>query len=237
MYKYSQVKQLHTYAIDKGMVQKIEDYIGKKVPRLLNIDKCLTNSITITIDSPPSTTIYKTISDFNYEYFDNSIKSLSVELVYENRLNYVNYKFIVIVISFTGKSESSKLAIALLDESPEEKVYAIEKGLLSAIEHSKNINRAIYPNEIVWTLMFMLGVLSLVFGFYTQNLMIRQFCIIFFVVDALYLVVFKYVQGYCLFHSKRQNRIDKALKWLVGTVIGFILVSSLTSVRKEIFGF
>ena len=143
MQRYSLQKHLGPYTLDKSLFQRIESYINQNIPRilLLNLekgsDKPLSPFITLTIQKQSGTEKLRTIDDFGYEQFDENVEEVSIELVHNNAFNFWGQKVIVLIMTFNLESGYCDLSLALNDEEPRDKVYAIEKGLRSTMNRNK----------------------------------------------------------------------------------------------------
>ena len=143
MQRYSLQKHLGPYIIDKALFQRIESYINQNIPRilLLNLekgrDRPLSTFITFTIKKQSGTEKLRSIEDFGYEQFDENVEEVSIELVHNNAFNFWGQKVIVLIMTFNLESGYCDLSLALNDEEPRDKVYAIEKGLKSTMNRNK----------------------------------------------------------------------------------------------------
>lgn len=143
MQRYSLQKHLGPYNIDKALFQRIESYINQNIPRilLLNLEKGrerpLSPFITLTIQKQSGTEKLRSIEDFGYEQFDENVEQVSIELVHNNAFNFWGQKVIVLIMTFNLESGYCDLSLALNDEVPRDKVYAIEKGLKSTMNRNK----------------------------------------------------------------------------------------------------
>src|ERR1043165_5240904 len=137
MQRYSLQKHLGPYIIDKALFQRIESYINQNIPRilLLNLekgrDRPLSTFITLTIQKQSGTEKLRSIEDFGYEQFDENVEEVSIELVHNNAFNFWGQKVVVLIMTFNLESGYCDLSLALNDEEPRDKVFAIEKGLKS----------------------------------------------------------------------------------------------------------
>ena len=143
MQRYSLQKHLGPYTLDKALFQRIESYINQNIPRilLLNLekgrDRPLSTFITFTIKKQSGTEKLRSIEDFGYEQFDENVEEVSIELVHNNAFNFWGQKVIVLIMTFNLESGYCDLSLALNDEEPRDKVYAIEKGLKSTMNRNK----------------------------------------------------------------------------------------------------
>jgi len=143
MQRYSLQKHLGPYTIDKALFQRIETYINRNIPRilLLNLekgtDRPLSAFITVTIQKEQGKEKLRSIDDYGYELFDENIEDVSIELVHNNAFNFWGQKVIVLIMTFNMESGYCDLSIALNEEDPRDKVYAIEKGLKAVMNRNK----------------------------------------------------------------------------------------------------
>ena len=143
MQRYSLQKHLGPYTIDKALFQRIETYINRNIPRilLLNLEKGtdwpLSPFITVTIQKQQGKEKLRSIDDYGYELFDENIEDVSIELVHNNAFNFWGQKVIVLIMTFNMESGYCDLSIALNEEDPRDKVYAIEKGLKAVMSRNK----------------------------------------------------------------------------------------------------
>jgi len=143
MQRYSLQKHLGPYTIDKVLFQRIESYINQNIPRilLLNLekgrDRPLSPFITLTIQKQSGTDKLRSIDEFGYEQFDENVEEVSIELVHNNAFNFWGQKVIVLIMTFNLESGYCDLSVALNDEEPRDKVYAIEKGIKAVMNRNK----------------------------------------------------------------------------------------------------
>jgi hypothetical protein len=143
MQRYSLQKHLGPYTVDKALFQRIENYINSNIPRilLLNLekgsDRPLGPFITITIQKQEGKEKLRSIDDYGYELFDENVEEISIELVHNNAFNFWGQKVIVLIMTFNLESGYCDLSVALNEEDPRDKVYAIEKGLKAVMSRNK----------------------------------------------------------------------------------------------------
>jgi len=143
MQRFSLQKHLGPYTVDKALFQRIESYINRNIPRilLLNLEKGndspLSSFIRLTIQKKTGKEILRSIDQFGYELFDENVEEISVELVHNNAFNFWGQKVIVLIMTFNMESGYCDLSLALNEEDPRDKVYAIEKGLKSVMNRNK----------------------------------------------------------------------------------------------------
>lgn len=143
MQRYSLQKHLGPYTIDKALFQRIESYINRNIPRilLLNLEKRSENPlspfITITLQKQQGREKLSSIEGYGFELFDENVEEVSLELVHNNAFNFWGQKVIVLIMTFNMQSGFCDLSIALNEEDPRDKVYAIEKGLKAIMNRNK----------------------------------------------------------------------------------------------------
>jgi hypothetical protein len=143
MPRHSLQKHLGPYTIDKALIQRIEGFINRNIPRilLLNLEKGKENPlspfISISILKQHSKEVLRTIDEYGYELFDENVEEVSVELVHNNAFNFWGQKVIVLIMTFNIGSGYCDLSIALHEEDPIDKVHTIEKGLKAVMNRNK----------------------------------------------------------------------------------------------------
>jgi hypothetical protein len=143
MQRYSLQKHLGPYTVDKALFQRIENYINSNIPRilLLNLEKGserpLSPFITTTIQKQEGKEKLRSIDDYGYELFDENVEEISIELIHNNAFNFWGQKVIVLIMTFNLESGYCDLSVALNEEDPRDKVYAIEKGLKAVMSRNK----------------------------------------------------------------------------------------------------
>lgn len=141
--RYSLQKHLGPYIIDKALFQRLESYINRNLPRvlLLNLEKGkekpLSAFINVTIQKEQGKEKLRSIDDYGYELFDENVEEVTLELVHNNAFNFWGQKIIVLIMTFNVESGHCDLSIALCDEEPRDKVFAIEKGLKEVMSRNK----------------------------------------------------------------------------------------------------
>lgn len=143
MQSYSLQKHLGPYTVDKALFQRIESFINSNIPRilLLNLekgsDRPLGAFITITIQKKEGKEKLRSIDEYGFELFDENVEEISIELVHNNAFNFWGQKVIVLIMTFNLESGYCDLSVALNEEDPRDKVYAIEKGLKAVMSRNK----------------------------------------------------------------------------------------------------
>lgn len=143
MQRFSLQKHLGPYAVDKALFQRIESYINRNIPRilLLNLekgrDRPLGPFITVTVQKEQGKEVLRSIDEYGYELFDENVEEVSIELVHNNAFNFWGQKVIVLIMTFNMESGYCDLSLALNEEDPRDKVYAIEKGLKAVMSRNK----------------------------------------------------------------------------------------------------
>jgi hypothetical protein len=143
MQRYSLQKHLGPYNIDKALIQRVETYINRNIPRilLLNLEKGKDNPlspfISVSIQKQQGKEKIGSIDEYGYELFDENIEEVTLELVHNNAFNFWGQKIIVLIMTFDLQSGYCDLSLALNEEAPREKVYTIEKGLKAAMNRNK----------------------------------------------------------------------------------------------------
>jgi hypothetical protein len=69
--------------------------------------------------------------------FNENVEEVSIELVHNNAFNFWGQKVIVLIMTFNMESGYCDLSLALNEEDPRDKVYAIEKGLKAVMNRNK----------------------------------------------------------------------------------------------------
>src|SRR5690349_3891272 len=106
MQRYSLQKHLGPYDIDKALIQRIETYINRNVPRilLLNLEKGkdnpLSTFISVSIQKQQGKEKLGSIDDYGYELFDENVEEVSLELMHNNAFNFWGQKVIVLIMTF-----------------------------------------------------------------------------------------------------------------------------------------
>ena len=143
MQRHSLQKHLGPYTVDKALLQRLESYINRNIPRilLLNLEKGrerpLNPFITVTIQKDQGKEKLSSIDEYGYELFDDNIEEVSLELVHNNAFNFWGQKVIVLIMTFNMESGYCDLSIALSDEEPNDRVNTIEKGLKEIMNRNK----------------------------------------------------------------------------------------------------
>lgn len=143
MQRFSLQKHLGPFTIDKALIQRIETWINRNIPRilLLNLEKGKDNPlgsfISVTIQKQQGKEKLRTIDEYGFELFDGNIEEVSLELVHNNAFNFWGQKVIVLIMTFDLQTGYCDLSLALNEEEPRDKVYTIEKGLRAVMSRNK----------------------------------------------------------------------------------------------------
>jgi hypothetical protein len=211
-------------------------YIAGKVPAILP-GEGLTGYTTLLLSSSDGTDEFRPASRYTQQRFDNDIDRVTLESVYYTGQPLSERQVLVLTIRLSRSSEDTDLSFALrTDNDAKEKAADLEAGLLNILQPNRNMNRLAYPNDGVPTVIFLVGFLAFIFSFMVDNPALKAFCILVFSTAA-YLVMHRFMKGYCSFDSNRQKKMDTALKLTFGVFVAFVIVSMLTPLRKQWWGF
>jgi hypothetical protein len=238
--KISVVEAIGSYTVNKELIENLTICLQKRVRLLLSPALANANfedKISITIIYPSAAEKFMTIREYLSDYlklpFRNSIEGLTIELAHV--VKHVDLEMALCVsISFGKEIGKTRLAIALLEESARGRLLGIKEELFSVMEHYKNPNHLIYPNEFLPTLLFVVGVGLVILTCLNHSLFLRPIFGIFSGI-CLYLVAYRYLKGYCTFDTVNQKRRDGFFKWLTGGIAGAILAIILAAIRQNIF--
>lgn len=234
MHLYSDLKNLSSYTVDKQFIESIETYITSRIPSIFYEGEDFTKCIIVTTHYSKSEESGTTIKIDSAKMFNDGVIAISIAMDY---FDTWTRKGISIKISFKKRRKDCNLSIAVHDNAPHEKVYAIQKGLLSTLNHNRNLNSLIYPIGMLSSLLIVPFLSLLIFAIINQDKRYLLISILSIATIALYLLAFRYVKGYCSFESNRQKRLDKTFNWFTLAIAGFVLSSILFILRKELFGF
>ena len=239
MEEYAIQRTLRTYSVNNQLLRNIEELVINKMPALLLSspgDHPLEGHSTLKLSGRGGAEYFTPASKYALERFDNNIDKAALEFDYWVGQHTNERQAIMVTIRFSSDSGDSDLSITLRAHGAKEKVTDLERSLLQKLEQNKNINWIPYPNELIPTLVFVAGFLAFLFAFMFENPILKTLCILLFA-GAVYLVMHRFMKGYCSFDSKRQKRLDTIFKLIVITVFAFIIVSMLTPLRKTLWGF
>ena len=239
MEEYSTQRKLRTYSVNNELLRNIEEFIIDKMPGILPSspgDHPLEGHTTLLLSGRAGAESFTPASRYTRERFDNNIEKVALEFDYWAEQHSNERQAIMLTIRFSSDSGDTDLTIALRAHGAREKVIDLERSLLQKLEQNKNLNWIPYPNELIPTLVFVLGFLAFIFAFMAPNAILKTICILLFTV-AFYLVTHRFMKGYCSFDSNRQKRLDAIFKLVVITVTAFIIISILTPLRKTLWGF
>jgi hypothetical protein len=178
---------------------------------------------------------FKSIKEFKFSSFQNSIVGIQIQLDFRNETK-INQE-IKISLRLGTAASNNDLSIFLNDTQSKEKVIAIKEGLLRVMDYNKTNNWVYFYNTSLQALVF------LIVGFgmlvYQDNTGARcsVFWIIYFTVIA-FLALNVSLKKYSAFDTKKQGRIDKWLNWFFLGLLSFVLFSTIFPIfRKSVFEF
>ena len=239
MEEYNVQRKLRTYSVNIQLLQQIEEHIINKMPGIMPIspgESHLEGHTTLLLSGPAGTEHFTPVSKYTQQRFDNNIEKAALECSYWVG-QYVNERqAMLLTIRFSSDSGDTDLSITLRAHGAKEKVLDLERSLLQKLEKNKTINWIAYPNELIPTLIFVTGFLAFLFALMFENPILKTICILLFA-GAVYLVMHRFMKGYCSFDSVRQKRLDTIFRLIVIIIIGFIIVSMFTPLRKTLWGF
>jgi hypothetical protein len=241
MPSYNLQQSVGTYSIDKSLINNLEEYCTKEIGKTIDMKAeyprhANFQPFSITIHDSFGEEKLFTIVDYKQQYFRNDTKGITIEF---NEKNAKQEKEIKIVLRLGKVEEKCDLTISLTDEKAREKVSAVEEGILSILNHHKNLNWLLYPNQL---LTGILGLGCLIAGIQALDDKIsNQEKFIYgsiFWSGVFYFAICRYFKSYCTFETNKQRQLDKWFSWLVFGTAGFLLFTTLlASVRKSLFGF
>jgi hypothetical protein len=239
MPSYNLQVALRSFFITKSVIIKMEDYLRKEIAEILNIKAPASgldsSNISIVIHETYGQEVYSSLKEYKHELFrdDTKMITLKFELNAESENVEINLRFGL-------KPENSDMTNSIQGfVNPREKVSAIEEGILSILDHQKNLNWLIYPNQLISGIIGLVaaGSFIMLLGERFSNQVRYIFGSIVFLIGFYYYGC-RAFKGYCIFESNKQKQLDKWFSWLVLGAVGFVLFTTLlTSIRKAIFGF
>jgi hypothetical protein len=239
MEEYNVQRKLRTYSVNIQLLQQIEEHIIDKMPGIMPTspgESHLEGHTTLLLSGPGGTEHFTPVSKYTQQRFENNIEKVALEFSYWVGQYVSERQAILIAIRFSSDSGDTDLSITLRAYAAKEKVIDLERSLLQKLEKNKTINWIAYPNELVPTLIFVTGFLAFLFALMFENPILKTLLILVFAA-AVYLVMHRFMKGYCGFDSVRQKRLDTIFKWTVFAIIGFIVVSMFTPLSKTLWGF
>jgi hypothetical protein len=239
MEEYSIQRTLRTYSVNHQLLRNIEEHIDHKLPAILPSspgDHPLEGHSTLRLSGRGGTEYFTPASKYTLERFANNIDKAALEFDYWVGQHTNERQAIMLIIRFSSDSGDTDLSITLRAHAAKEKVIDLERSLLQRLEKNKTINWIAYPNDFVPTLVFVTGFLAFLFALMFENPILKTLCILVFAA-AIYLVMHRFMKGYCSFDSNRQKLLDTIFKWIVFSILGLIIVSMLTPLRKMWWGF
>ena len=233
---YSILKSIPTYKVDKNLIENIESFFQDEVYKILNLkvkEVASDSYLSIKLFDTFGVETIHSIKAYKYQFFRNDMKGLVIE--YKN--NIQEDCEIEVILRFGKEKATSQLEIALNLENARDKATAIEHGLFTSMNENKTSNWLLYPPDIFNGIAALVGVIFLVLAFNRPEKQLKFLYGGIVVGLAMYYIIFRYLQSYCTFKTKRQDSFDDIYKWFIYGLCGFILFSIiLTSLRKSILG-
>jgi len=238
MEEYNVQRKLRTYSVNIQLLHEIEEHIIHKLPGIMPTspgDNHLEGHTTLLLSGPGGAEHFTPMTRYTSQRFDNNIEKAALECSYWVG-QYNERQALLLTIRFSSDSGDTDLAITLRTYAAKEKVIDLERSLLQKLEKNKTFNWVAYPNELIPTLIFVTGFLAFLFALMFENPLLKTICILLFA-GAVYLVMHRFMKGYCSFDSRRQQRLNAIFKLLVIIIFAFIIVSMFTPLRKTLWGF
>lgn len=234
---FSIQRKLSTYSVNNQLLRNIEGFVIDKIPGLISVSPgSLEEYTTLSLSGPSGTEKFKPASKYKQQLFDNDIERITFEVNYYTASSPIERQAIVLIIRFSRSSDDTDLSISLKTQAAKEKALGFKESLLKQLGQNKNMNWIPYPNEVMPTLIFVGGFIALLFVLMLASPILKTIFLLFFAA-AIYLVMHRFLKGYCSFDSNRQKRMDSMFKWTVNTITAFIIVSLLTPLRRQLWGF
>ena len=239
MEEYTTQRKLRTYSVNIQLLWDIEEHIMKKMPAILPSlpgDPPLEGHTTLLLSSHAGTEYFTPVTKFTQHRFDNDIEKIALEFNYSVGQHVNERQAMMLTIQFTSYSGDTDLSLTLRTQGAREKAIDLERSLLQKLEQNKNNNWIAYPNELISTVIFVGGFLAFLFALMSANPILKTICILLFA-GAFYLIMHRFMKGYCSFDSNRQKRLDSIFKLAVIIVAAFLTVTILTPLRNLWWGF
>ncbi|MDO6430594.1 hypothetical protein Q4E93_08350 [Flavitalea sp. BT771] len=239
MEEYNVQRKLRTYSVNIRLLQQIEEHIIDKMPGIMPTspgESHLEGHTTLLVSDPSGTEQFTPMSKYTQPRFDSDVEKVALECSYWVGQNVSERQALLLALRFSSDSGDTDLSITLRTHAAKEKAMDLEQSVLQKLEENKTINWIAYPNDFIPTLIFVTGFLSFLFALMVANPILKTICILVFA-TAIYLVMHRFMKGYCSFDSVRQRRLDAIFKWIVFAIIGFIVLSMFTPLRKIWWGF
>jgi len=239
MEEYNIQRTLRTYSVTNQFLRQIEEHIMNKMPGLMPTSPGgdpLEGHTTLLLSGRAGAEHFTPAGNYTQQGFDNNVEKAALTFNYWVGQHADERQAFMATIRLSSYSGETDLSITLRAPAAREKVADLERSLLEKMEQNKNSNWIAYPNEIMPTLVFVLGFLAFIFTFMFANPILKTICILLFA-GAFYLVTHRFMKGYCTFDSNRQKQLNAIFKLIVIAVSAFIIVSILTPLRKTLWGF
>ncbi len=231
MEKFDTRRSLGSYSVDHRLLRNLQDFINTGIPRIFDLDKGagnFSNHSRLTLVGLKEGKLFKPMTSYTQTSFSNDIHVLRIELQYACEDGQGMTRAVVLILRLGSSHSDSELSIALQGENAKEKTRVIEEGLLEVLEPNKNMNRIVYPNEFMPTLVFIIGFFSGIGVLMFSLPILKALCIVLFG-TAIYFVARRFTKGYCSFESPRQRKLDVFFRWFSFVLLLFVIAAVLIS--------
>jgi hypothetical protein len=239
MATYTRQGKLSTYNVDVRFIAKVEEYLLSEVCQIISGEKEAGEKLLqLIIHDSHGEEKLNGIAEYKFPLFRDDIDGITINYTYSHGSNKIE-----MVIRFGLVEKNTDISIVLEAEQAREKVVAIETGLQNAIFYNKNLNRVLYSIDSyngLWFILSMAAALLLVAEdtFVSRSSFYKLICWLVIILTAFILISTNFFKSYSSFDTNKQKRLDKIYNWFFLGALSFILITStLTSVRRAIFGF
>ena len=225
---YSLSKKMPSCRVDKVLLGELEQYIKQKF-------ETLSPKITYELNIKDSigTETFNSIEEYNMTYFPNDTKNISIKCRTSDYRMETNVSFDISLLS-------SELSIKINGGSARENALSLSEEILRRINPYKTNNdffSVFSPYGVLIGVVFSILWIGSVFNaFLSSNYIL--IAIIVLLLGCIGWIIFALLLPYCTFKTRRNEKLETAIKWIILGMIGFILFTVIgVYYRQKLLGF
>lgn len=223
MSKYTFLDYLSSYKVNKQLIEDLEVYFFKKLPKMVDIvAKEIKDYYTVSISENLGTETLKSIKKYDLPMFSSSTDLIELEIYIESR----DFR---IAIKFAKEKGHSEYLIKFSGKSAKGIVTGIEKEIIDILEPYKTINNIFHVirGSTIVPLVLIYYFIGFVFSLGPKNYDVLIIPLPFIIILFLFFGVGAYLNPFTAFDSRKNQRYENWSNFLYYGIISFVVFQLL----------
>ena len=223
MSKYTLMDNLSSYKVNKQLIEDLEAYFFKKLPKMVNIlAKEIKDYYTVSISENLGTETLKSIKNYDLPMFSSSTDLIELEI-------YIEPRDFRIAIKFAKEKNHSEYLIKFSGKSAKGIVTGIKKEIIDILEPYKTINNIFHviKSSNIITIVVFYYFIGYILSVGPENFDALIFPLPFIFILFLFFGVGPYLNPFTVFDSRKTQRYENWSNFLYYGIISFVVFQVL----------